>query len=294
VLDLHGGGLTANWQRRYFPISEFKEKYRLVIATPSGKGGSWSTADDEYLRNIVDEIEATIGKANIKAFWLVGHSAGGQAANRLIDEDPFFRERLTGWVSLSGGRLGNKRDEMRAPIPAGSGGLGGGQRPAAPSGATLVSADASVLPPYPFSFIYETGERELTSAGLPPNSRWADKLKCGPQTREPDIVDTRAGYADDIRPHPQSVPSPVWGLQARPGIARLYLYPNCESGRIVADIVRREKGHTEGLEPHVAEQIVKLMIAAGGGSKRRGDHHAVEPAVGARSSAGGPNGLGSS
>jgi hypothetical protein len=31
---------------------------------------------------------------------------------------------------------------------------------------------------------------------------------------------------------------------------------------VVADIVRLDKGHTEGLEPRVAEEIVKLMLSA--------------------------------
>jgi uncharacterized protein YneF (UPF0154 family) len=33
----------------------------------------------------------------------------------------------------------------------------------------------------------------------------------------------------------------------------------------VADVVRLEKGHTEGLEPRITEELVKLMIAAKGG-----------------------------
>jgi hypothetical protein len=31
---------------------------------------------------------------------------------------------------------------------------------------------------------------------------------------------------------------------------------------VVADVVRGDKGHTEGLEPTVTEEIVKLMMAA--------------------------------
>src|SRR5260221_7377382 len=33
VLALHGGGSYGNWQRNYFPLMDFKDKYRLVIAT---------------------------------------------------------------------------------------------------------------------------------------------------------------------------------------------------------------------------------------------------------------------
>jgi pimeloyl-ACP methyl ester carboxylesterase len=242
---------------------DFKEKYRLVIATPTGPGGTWNPErDDAYLHNIVEAVEGAVGKANIKAFWLAGHSLGGQTANRLIMTDPFFRPRLTGWVSLSGGRLGSKREEVRAPIPTGSGGPGGPPPPppGAPPGALRLVADASVLPDYPFSFIYETGEHELTPAGLPGGSKWAQTLKCGPQTKGPQIADAKAGYVYDTRTQPN--PNPVWGGKARPGMAQVYLYPKCAGGRIAADIVRADKGHTEGLEPKVTEEIVRLMAAA--------------------------------
>jgi hypothetical protein len=35
LLSLHGGGSVGAWQRAYFPAYRYKEKYRLVIATPS-------------------------------------------------------------------------------------------------------------------------------------------------------------------------------------------------------------------------------------------------------------------
>ena len=38
-----------------------------------------------------------------------------------------------------------------------------------------------------------------------------------------------------------------------------------EDGRVVADVVRIDKGHTEGLEPNVVEELVKLMVSAKGG-----------------------------
>jgi hypothetical protein len=43
------------------------------------------------------------------------------------------------------------------------------------------------------------------------------------------------------------------------------VYPRCRDGRVVADVVRLEKGHTEGLEPNVTEELVKLMLSARGG-----------------------------
>ena len=35
VLSLHGAGSYGNWQRHYFPIVDYKDRYRLVIATPN-------------------------------------------------------------------------------------------------------------------------------------------------------------------------------------------------------------------------------------------------------------------
>jgi hypothetical protein len=51
----------------------------------------------------------------------------------------------------------------------------------------------------------------------------------------------------------------------RPGTAAVMQYPNCKDGRVVADVVRLQKGHTEGLEPNITEALVKLMLSAPGG-----------------------------
>ena len=279
ILSLHGGGSYGNWQRHYFPLLDFKDKYRMVIATPYTPTRAWSPADDEYLRNIVNSVVDQIGKQNIKAFWLSGHSLGGQTSNRLLLTD-FYRDRVDGWVSLSGGRLGSKRSEVRAAIPRGSAsGSASGSGGSPPSGATVphsattapgaappemrLVADASVLPSGAFSHIYSSGSHELPATGLPGNSHWAQKLKCGARVRRADIVDTKAGYIYDTREQPN--PNPVWGGKARPGKAEVFVYPSCENGLVVADIIRQDKGHTEGLEPNVTEAIIKLMISAKGG-----------------------------
>ncbi|CAN5337948.1 hypothetical protein BH11PSE2_BH11PSE2_06340 [soil metagenome] len=271
VLALHGGGSIGNWQRHYFPIMDFKDKYRLVIATPSRTNNGWSPAqDDAYLHNVVDLVYEQVGAKNIKAFWLAGHSLGGQTSNRLIMTDPYFSGRLTCWVSLSGGRLGSKREDVRAAIPgpppgavapARAGAAPGRAGPPAGGAPPLgLAADASILPPAPFSFIYETGEHELTAAGLPRDSKWAQKLGCKAQAKPYDVADAKAGYVNDTRQ--QANPNPIWGGKARPGTAKVYLYPGCQKGRVVADIVRGDKGHTEGLEPNITEQIVKMMVKA--------------------------------
>src|SRR5262245_63789723 len=105
VLSLHGGGSIPNWQRHYFPLLDYKDKYRLVIATPNAPPRVWTATDDEYLQNIVTLVYDELGTKNIKAFWLVGHSQGGMTSNRIVRTD-FFKDKVDGWLSLSGGRLG--------------------------------------------------------------------------------------------------------------------------------------------------------------------------------------------
>jgi len=122
--------------------------------------------------------------------------------------------------------------------------------------------DASVLPEKPFSFIYEAGEHEWTSAGVPGDSKWAQKLGCGAQSAQPrEIVDDRPGYVYDTSRQGDTA-NRIWGFLPRPGKAQIWNYPNCRDGRIVADISRVDKGHTEGLEPNITEEIVRMMVGA--------------------------------
>ena len=263
VLSLHGAGSYGNWQRHYFPILDFKDKYRLVIATPNSPTHVWSAADDDYLQNVVTFVVDQIGRQNIKAFWLAGHSQGGMTSNRIVRTD-FFKDRVDGWLSLSGGRLGG------SPGRAGVGAIGappaGGGRGAAPDVAAVAAALRD-LPASDFSFVFTTGEREMDDKGLPEPSLWAAKLGCSPRQKGDHIVDARAGYIYDRSR--QNPPNPAWGLLPRPGDADVSIYPGCRDGRIVADVVRHEKGHTEGLEPNVTEALVKLMVSASGGKLQR-------------------------
>jgi len=267
VLSLHGGGMIGNWHRHYFPMMDLKEKYRLVVATPSAVNSLWNPeSDDVHLRNIVSAVYENVGAKNIKAFWIAGHSDGGLTANRLL-MTPFYRDKLTGWVSLSGGRLGSRR--AYAPTAAKSAymlpfrpGLRAESIRDGPcSNAVGVGlTDACSLPDYEISHIYSSGEYELTAQGLPDHSVWAQRLGCKSQTRRPDVVDRRAGYVWDSRsPRTRN----TWaGRKPRPGRARVFEYPDCKGGHVVADVIRLDKGHTEGLEPNVTEEIVKLMLSA--------------------------------
>jgi hypothetical protein len=259
VLSLHGAGSIGNWQRHYFPIVDLKEKYRLVVATPTAATAEptrrWvAEADDAFLQNLVDAVFAEFGHKNIRSFWLAGHSQGGITSRRIVCSE-YFRSRVDGWLSLSGGRIGQTRFTF---------GRGGTATPAASAGAAASTppAQAEQLPDCDFSFIFTAGQLEI--AGLPDTSPWAQKYGCSTRVRRPDVVDTRAGYVtatDQSR-------GPSWGRFARPGTAEAFVYPNCRDGKVVADFVRLDKGHTEGLEPNVLEEIVKLMASARGGKAR--------------------------
>ena len=262
LLNLHGGGSVGAWQRRYFPAFEYKERYRLVIATPSAAtkepARRWvGEADDEHLEYIVNHVYAKYGSKNIRLFWLVGHSQGGMTSNRLLNT-PFFADRVDGWLSLSGGRIGPiefpssffSPNRGAPPPPA----AGDGPRPGR---AVEIGCD--------ISFIFATGEHEMVS--LPETSPWAEKYGAGSRVRMPDIVDTEPGQIFDTLREGKS--TPAWGLYPRPGTAEVYVYPNARDGRVIADVVRLDKGHTEGLEPKVTEELIKMMVGAPGGKGRQ-------------------------
>lgn len=267
ILSLHGGGSYGNWQRHYFPLLDHVDKHRLVVATPNSPTRAWSQADDEYLQNIVNFVVEQIGKENIKAFWLAGHSQGGATSNRLVRTD-FFKDKVDGFLSLSGGRLGGNpgRSSTFSPTSGGAAAAGGARPGPAPGGAnptTSAMAALRELPTVDFSHIYAIGQREIDEKGVPETSEWAKKYSCGPRLTPREIEDTKAGYVYDSSR--LNLLRPGWGLLPAPGKGQVFVYPDCKDGRVVADVVRLDKGHTEGLEPKVTEELIKLMLSAPGG-----------------------------
>jgi hypothetical protein len=81
------------------------------------------------------------------------------------------------------------------------------------------------------------------------------------------VVDTEPGQIYDRMSEGKSNAS--WGLVARPGTARVYVYPNARDGRVIADVVRLDKGHTEGLEPNITRTLIEMLVSAPGGKAQR-------------------------
>jgi poly(3-hydroxybutyrate) depolymerase len=253
ILSLHGGGSSGTWQRRYFPAFEQKEKHRLVIAAPYSPTRRWSEQDDAYLQNVVTMVADAIGRGNVQAFWLAGHSQGGMTSRRIVCSE-FFRARVDGFLSLSGGRLGGAPGR---PADAGRP-RQANETAAAAAAAAPPPATQPAEPSCDFSHIFAIGQHEIVS--LPATSAWAQRSGCGPRIRSEDVVDDKPGLVHDGGR--QNPGSKSWGLLPRPGKAEVFVYPNCRDGRVVADVVRVDKGHTEGLEPRVTEELVKLMLEA--------------------------------
>ncbi len=268
ILNLHGGGSVGAWQRLYFPAVDYKNQYRLVVATPSAAtkepARRWvGEADDAHLHNIVDYVFARYGLRNIRAFWLAGHSQGGMTSSRLLHEDRFFQDRVDGWLSLSGGRIGPAERSPNAGPP-----LRPGQTPPA----NFIRPAPLGPPPVEMSHIFTVGEYEIVR--LPETSPWAEKYGAGPRERQPDVVDTEPGQIYDTGR--ADISTREWGLKPAPGTAQVWIYPGARDGRVIADVVRLGKGHTEGLEPKVTEALIQLLVSASGGKAQRAE------AVGAR------------
>jgi hypothetical protein len=268
VLSLHGGGSYANWQRNYFPAMDVKDKYKLVIITPSSPTQVWSEADDEYLRNMVDAVVGAVGKENVERFVLAGHSQGGMTSNRIICTD-YFKDKVDVRISLSGGRIG--------PVTPAGRGFGAGSPPVYKSGepASATAPQAPRTPPAAasgppggacdYSFIYAIGEYENLPTETSP---LADKFACGKRVELPEVIDPKAGYVwDSGRQDPGT---DGWGHYPRSGRAKVYQFPNCKEGRVVADVVKLMKGHTEGYEPNVTDKIIELAMSAKGGKIAKG------------------------
>ncbi|MFO1014273.1 MAG: hypothetical protein U1E50_10985 [Caulobacteraceae bacterium] len=266
LLNLHGGGSVGAWQHLYFPAHDYADKYRLVVATPSAAtkepARRWvGEADDAHLMNIIEMVFAKYGKANIERFWLVGHSQGGMTSNRLLG-DKFYQDHVDGWLSLSGGRIGPIELPASFFVPR----QGTAAAPPQPAGAPAAAPGAprpgrASMPDADINFIFTCGEHEMVK--LPETSPWAEKYGAGARVRQPDVVDTEKGQIYDTSREGKS--TAAWGLYPRPGTAEVWTYPGARGGKVIADVIRLDKGHTEGLEPNVVQLLLGMIASSPGG-----------------------------
>ncbi len=264
LLSLHGGGSHGTWQREYFPAYDYVDELRLVVATPTAMttepSRHWAAeADDEHLRNVVELLFERVGLDRVRAFWLVGHSQGGMTSLRLLSTD-YFADRVDGWLSLSGGRIGpaSRAEDFGPPRS---------EADRAAMSQWMARQRAAGPPPFPtadLSFIFATGEHEIAS--LPETSPWAERYGAGPRVRLPDVVDEAPGKIHDGRWDDNATLS--WGRKPRPGTAEVYVFPGARDGRVIADVVRLDKGHTEGLEPRITRELLRMIVSAPGGKAR--------------------------
>ena len=255
ILNLHGGGSVGMWQRLYFPAHDLVNDLGLVVATPSAATkepmAHWKReADDDHLQAVAEQVLARFG-ARIRTFWLVGHSQGGMTSTRLLAKHPFFIEHVDGFLSLSGGRMG------QAPLVDDF----GPPRTERETTAAFMRDRRAELPPLPeadFSFVFAVGEHEIKE--LPETSPWAEKYGAGARVRQPDVVDDQPGQVHDGRFEGRYINN--WGREPRPGVANVWTYPGARDGRVIADVVRIDKGHTEGLEPNAMRTLLELIVSA--------------------------------
>ena len=218
-------------------------------------------ADDEHLRAVVEAVVDRF-TGQIRSFWLAGHSQGGMTSSRLL-RDPWWSSRVDGWLSLSGGRIGQARfvadfgpprtEEERERMAKF---MAGRRADAFGSAPELHESD--------FSFVFAVGEHEIVA--LPETSPWAERYGAGPRQGLEDVVDEVGGQVHDGRFEGRYKTD--WGRDARPGTAQVWVFPDARDGRVIADVLRLDKGHTEGLEPHITRRLLELMVAAPGGKLR--------------------------
>ena len=264
ILSLHGAGSYGNWQRHYFPLLDYVDKYRLVVATPFSPRRVWSAEDDDYLQNIVSSLIEQIGRSNIKAFWLAGHSQGGLTSTRIICS-AFFGSKVDGFLSLSGGRVGGQAGRASGfGVPAAA------STPATTGrGATPPAVPAAALTPPPppgcdFSFIFETGEYEISK--LPDVSERAAKYGCSSERARREIVDVK--------------PVRVRQLATGPRLRRVGTSAAAGNQRCsptAAAVIKRSSPMScarERVTPKdrakITEELIKMMLAARGGKIQRG------------------------
>ena len=133
-----------------------------------------------------DGVSPRSARPTSRAFWLAGHSQGGDRPPTASSATDYFRSRVTACVSLSGGRLGPSRDVPPALDPAAA---PAGGTPPPPRPRRRAPVRRASLPACDFSYIYAIGQHE-DRAACPPASPWAAEYGCAARAAPRRVVDT--------------------------------------------------------------------------------------------------------
>ncbi len=101
---------------------------------------------------------------------------------------------------------------------------------------------------------------EVRNEGLRRAARRRRRLAVAGQNRDTrwDLEDGGSKVVAGLGPEAQG--------RGRRGV---WVYPGRrEDGRVIADVVRLGKGHTEDLEPKVTEALIALLVSAPGGKAK--------------------------
>jgi len=116
-----------------------------------------------------------------------------------------------------------------------------------------------------YSFIFSNGENESVPA---PTSPLADKYGCAARLQLAEVIDPKAGYVWDASR--QDPGTDGWGHYPKSGRAQGLQISQVPDGHVIADVVRLQKGHTEGYEPNITDAIIALALSAKGGKIAHG------------------------
>jgi hypothetical protein len=149
-------------------------------------------------------------------------------SNRLLGLD-FFKERVDGWLSLSGGRIGPAE---RSPTPGAQGGAAAVRRGRR---RTATGPVYHARPTSPSSSRSES-TKSLRSR-RPPVGREVRRRTARAAARRR-VDESRGSYMTGSA---RVSRRPRGALYPRPGTAQVYVYPNARDGRLIADVVRLDK-----------------------------------------------------
>jgi hypothetical protein len=157
ILNLHGGGSVGMWQHEYFPAYQFRNQYRLVVATPGRNKEPRGAGSRPTTRpaNIVEYVFDRYGVQRIGSFWLAAtagrHDVQTAPGNGLLQA---ARGRMA--EPQAAGRVGARR-QRRASW---------GARPRVPPPGQGPVPGPAAIPDCEMSFIFAIGQHDCLVAQI--------------------------------------------------------------------------------------------------------------------------------